>query len=174
MLNPWSINIQKTELSFSLPSNMTLSLIKLSRGEVMHTTVVAVGQPPWPWKLCVWFCLGMYFLKLSWPARLHRLRKASEIYSLNLGTLHNVQRYNTYSVTKRTVSQTLSAHWVIFTKTLCNFIRSVTLYVMLRLRLRFGTLLCCGHLRFVTLRHVTFTLCCFTLCNLWGARKPEE
>ncbi len=23
------------------------------------------------------------------------------------------------------------------------------------------------HLHFVTLRHVTFTLCCFTLCNPW-------
>jgi hypothetical protein len=86
----------------------------------------------------------------------------------------NYERHITYSVTKRTASQTLNAKCTLSNlyKTLCNFTlvtHFVTLYVMLRLR--FGTLLCCGHLRFVTLRHVTFTftLYCFTLCNLQGA-----
>jgi hypothetical protein len=84
----------------------------------------------------------------------------------------NYERHITYSVTKRTASQTLNAKCTLSNlyKTLCNFTlvtHFVTLYVMLRLR--FGTLLCCGQLRFVTLRHVTFTLYCFTLCNLQGA-----
>jgi hypothetical protein len=80
----------------------------------------------------------------------------------------NYERHITYSVTKRTASQTLNAKCTLSNlyKTLCNFTlvtHFVTLYVMLRLRF--------GHLRFVTLRHVTFTftLYCFTLCNLQGA-----
>jgi hypothetical protein len=74
-------------------------------------------------------------------------------------SVSNYERHITYSVTN------LKCPLSNLYKTLCNF----TLYVMLRLR--FGTLLCCGHLRFVTLRHVTFTftLYCFTLCNLQGA-----
>ena len=80
----------------------------------------------------------------------------------------NYERHLTYSVTKRTASQTLNAKCTLSNlyKTLCNFTlvtHFVTLYVMLRLR--FGTLLCCGHLRFVTLRHVTITLCAATLCS---------
>jgi hypothetical protein len=52
------------------------------------------------------------------------------------------EQYITYSVTKRTVSQNVKC------------IHFVMLYVMELLR--------CVQLRFVTLRHVTITLCRFT------------
>jgi hypothetical protein len=86
----------------------------------------------------------------------------------------NYERHITYSVTKRTASQTLNAKCTLSNlyKTLCNFTlvtHFVTLYVMLRLRLRFGTLLCCGHLRFVTLRHVTFTFTFWNSFMLWAS-----
>jgi hypothetical protein len=82
------------------------------------------------------------------------------------------ERHIMYSVTKRTVSlnvqryKTLSAHYVM------RSLHFVTVYVLWRCTLRdvyvlktlrFGTL--CMQLRFVTLPHVTFTLCCFTLCS---------
>ncbi len=45
----------------------------------------------------------------------------------------------------------------------CNGIRFVTLYIMWRLC--FENFTFCVQLLFVTLRHVTFTLCCFLLCS---------
>ncbi len=71
----------------------------------------------------------------------------------------------TYTVTKCTVSQ-----WTLHNRyrTFCNSIRFVTLYSTCHLlfkKLYILELLRCVEPRFVTLRHVTFTLCCFTLCS---------
>ncbi len=79
------------------------------------------------------------------------------------------ERHIMYSVTKRTASQNVMC-------TLCKVhFMFVKVYILWRCTLFdvyvlktlcFGTLtLCCVQLRFVTLRHVTSTLCCFTLCS---------
>jgi hypothetical protein len=78
------------------------------------------------------------------------------------------KRYITYRVTKCTASQNVKSTLCNRYKTFFNGIRFVTLYVMWHLHFEnftFLELLRCVHLRFLTLRHVMFTLCCFTLCS---------
>jgi hypothetical protein len=77
------------------------------------------------------------------------------------------ERHITYSVTKRIASQNVkcklcNAHFMFVTVYDLWLVRYVTftfwkLYVL--------DLLGCVQLRFVTLRHVTSTLCCFMLCS---------
>ncbi len=79
---------------------------------------------------------------------------------------HNVTKHEchiTYSVTKHTASQKVKCTLHMRYTTFCNGIHFVTLYVLWRLHNL--ELLRCVKLRFVTLCHVTFPLCCFTLCS---------
>jgi hypothetical protein len=77
------------------------------------------------------------------------------------------ERHITYSATKCTASQnvkcTLHKHYKTFCNVyFCDAVRYVTFMFLKRYVLE---LLRCVQLHFVTLRHVTFTLCCFTLCS---------
>ncbi len=93
---------------------------------------------------------------------------------------HNVSKRNIkvskrechimYSITKRTVSQNVKCTLHKRYKKLCNGTCFVTLYECTLCDIYVLKTLClellrCVQLLFVTLHHVAFMLCCFTLCS---------
>ncbi len=101
------------------------------------------------------------------------LNVAAHIVSIRNIKVSKRERHKTYSLTKHTASQNIHTFCNAYVHfTFCNSKRIVTLYVMWRdvyvlKTLRFGTLTLCAatFCNITSLCHVTFTLCCFTLCS---------